>query len=70
MFGKDVKEMGLWLMRFNGQIGILKCKYHEKDRTIQLLRSIKIIGVHPVSVITVATSGTIRSLCPKQAEEK
>ena len=65
IFNKDCKEMGMRLIRFDGTVGILKCSHLEKENTIMLLQSIKKIESKNVEVVTVATSGTIRSLVKK-----
>jgi len=54
--------MGLWLVRFNGTEGILRCKAQEKDTTLLLLQSIKEIETKKVEITTHATSGTIRGI--------
>ena len=37
---KDYKELGLYLIRFDGKKGIIKCYHTHKDNTIKLLKSI------------------------------
>ena len=64
-YNKNLKEMGIRLIRFNGSSGILKCNHQEKENTILLLQSIKNIGSNKVQIIPVGTSGTIRSLIKK-----
>lgn len=68
VFSKDVNEMGLWLVCFDGTTGIVKCKYQEKEHIIQLLHSLKKIGSKHVELITYATSGTIRGLTQEPLE--
>ena len=41
LLNKDFKEMGLFIVRFNGEQGIIRCKHLEKDNTIKLMRSIE-----------------------------
>jgi RNase P/RNase MRP subunit POP5 len=65
LFSKDAKELGLWVVRFDGTTGIVKCRYREKDRTIQLLQTLKKIGSKSVTFTTYATSGTIRGIIDK-----
>ena len=65
IFNKDCREMGIRLIRFDGVAGILKCNHLEKENAIMLLKSIKKIGSKDVEVVTIATSGTIRSLVKK-----
>lgn len=65
-FLKDTKELGLWIVRFDGTTGILKCHYRETENVKQLLQSMKSIGTKPVSITTHATSGTIHGLTDKK----
>ncbi len=57
--------MGLYLIRFDGDKGILKCNHVEKENTIKLLKSIKKISSKKVEIETLGTSGTIKSLVKK-----
>ena len=66
LFSKDFKELGLWVVQFDGTQGILKCRYTEKERAIHLLCSLKRIGMKPVTVTTLSTSGTISGLKDKK----
>jgi len=66
LFSKNLKELRLWVVQFDGRQGILKCHYTEKDHVIQLLVSLKIIGTKPVTIMTYSTSGTIRGLKGKK----
>jgi RNase P/RNase MRP subunit POP5 len=68
LFSKDAKELGLWVVRFDGTTGIVKCRYREKDRTIQLLQTLKKIGSKSVTFTTYATSGTIRGINDKKVK--
>lgn len=61
-FLKNIKELGLWIVRFDGTTGILKCQYQETENVKQLLKSLKNLGTKPVVVTTHATSGTIHGL--------
>lgn len=70
LFSKDYKEMGLWLVRFNGTMGIVKCNYQEKEHTIELLQSLRYIGSRKVTVTTQVTSGTIRTLTHRKRSSK
>lgn len=65
LFSKTTKELGLWVIHFDGTIGIIKCDHTEKERTIQLLHSMKKIGLKSVCFVTNATSGTIRGIIDK-----
>ncbi len=65
LFNKNYRELGLYLIRFNGEQGILQCKHTEKENAIQLLRSIKKVSSKNVQIETLGTSGTIKSLIKK-----
>jgi len=64
-FEVDCKELGIYLTRFNGEQGIVRCKHTEKDRTIELLKSINTIASQKVGIETLGTSGTIKALIKK-----
>ena len=66
LFSKAAKELGLWVVQFDGTTGIIKCNYQEKEHTIQLLQSLKKIGSKSVTVTTSTTSGTIRGITDKK----
>ncbi len=57
--------MGIRLIRFNGVNGIIRCNHIEKDSTIKLLNSIKMISSKKVMIETLGTSGTIKALTKK-----
>jgi RNase P/RNase MRP subunit POP5 len=57
--------MGIYLIRFNGEKGIIKCSHIEKENTIELLKSIKKIASFNVKIDTIGTSGTIKALVKK-----
>ena len=65
IFNKNYKEMGIRIIKFNGSAGILRCNYLERENTIQILKSIKILNFKKVKIETIATSGTIKSLLNK-----
>jgi RNase P/RNase MRP subunit POP5 len=65
LFDTDCKALGIYLTRFNGEQGIVKCNHVEKGRTIELLTSLNKIAYHKVEIETVGTSGTIKSLVKK-----
>lgn len=65
MYNRDYRELKLFLTRFDGKQGILRCKHTEKDNAIDLLNSIKKISNIDVEVKTVGTSGTIKALIRK-----
>jgi RNase P/RNase MRP subunit POP5 len=72
LFSKEAKDLGLWVVQFDGAAGIVKCNYQEKEHTRQLLQKLKKIGSKSVTFTTYATSGTIRGIldkklkCPEQ----
>jgi RNase P/RNase MRP subunit POP5 len=57
--------MGISLIRFDGNKGIIRCNHIEKENTIKLLKSIKTISSYKVDVETLGTSGTIKALVRK-----
>ena len=61
LFDRNFKEMGLFIVRFNGIKGIIRCRHTEKENTIKLMKSIEIIGTRKVKIDTIATSGTIKA---------
>ena len=65
LFNKDCKDIGVSLIRFDGEKGIVKCNHTEKKNTINLLKSIKKISSNKVDVETLGTSGTIKALTRK-----
>lgn len=65
LFDKNCRELGIYLIRFNGEKGIVKCNHTQKDNTIQLLKSINKICLQPVKIETLGTSGTIKALVKK-----
>ena len=66
LFSKNTKELGLWVVQFDGKTGILKCHYTKKEHTKQLLQALKKIGIKSVTITTHATSGTIHGLLQKK----
>jgi len=69
LFSKDCKELGIYLTRFDGEKGIVRCNHIEKENTIKLLKSIRKIYSHEVEIETLGTSGTIKSLMKKHMEK-
>lgn len=65
ILNKDCKEMGIRLVQFERNFGIIRCSHLERDNTIRVLKSIQQISSQKVEVIPIATSGTIRSLIKK-----
>ena len=65
LFNKSCKDLGICLIRFDGEKGILRCNHTEKEKTIELIESIKTINGEDLKFKTIATSGTIKSLNKK-----
>ena len=65
LFRLECNDLGIRLIRFSGNQGIVKCFHDKKTMVIELLDSIKTIDGVTVSVDTVGCSGTIRSLIRK-----
>ena len=57
--------MGIYLIRFDGNMGIIKCNNMNKDETIKILKSIKKISSNNMELKTLGTSGTIKGLVGK-----
>lgn len=64
-FEKECKEVGIYLIRYNDEKGIVRCKHTDKENTIKLLKSIKKISNNQVTIETLGTSGTIKALVRK-----
>ena len=69
LFNKNYRELGLYLVRFNGEQGILRCKHTEKENAIKLLNSIKKVSSKNVEIETLGTSGTIKTLIRKHMDD-
>lgn len=65
LFKRPWKEMGIYLVRFNGKTGIVRCNHKEKENVIEVLKSINSINSQKVKIVTVGTSGTIKALKKK-----
>jgi len=61
--------MGIYLTKFDGEKGIVRCNHIEKENTIKLLKSINKIYSIEVEIKTLGTSGTIKSLMKKHMEK-
>ncbi len=57
--------MGIRIIRFQENKGIIRCNHIEKDNTINLLRSIKELSSSKIKIDTLGTSGTIKALISK-----
>ena len=68
-FEKDFKEAGIYLIKYNDEKGIVRCKHTDKETTIKLLKSINKISNKKVTIETIGTSGTIKSLVRKHIEK-
>ena len=69
LLDKNFKTLGLFIIKFDGRQGIIRCKHVEKDNTIKLLKSIVEINNEKVKISTIKTSGTIKSLTKKHMKE-
>lgn len=69
LYDEHCKEMGLFLLRFNGIYGIVRTRHTEKENTIKLLTSIKKINNQEVEIKTLGTSGTIKALIKKHMKD-
>ena len=65
IYNSDYKQMGIYLTRFNGLKGIIRCNHVDKDKTLKLLKSINILSSYKIRIKTIGTSGTIKSLIRK-----
>lgn len=65
LYKRTCREMGIFLVRFDGTTGIIKCNHIEKDNTINLLKKIRTIGLNNIEIETLGTSGSIKSLIRK-----
>jgi len=63
---KNTRELGLWVVSFDGTTGILKCYHQEKDNVTKLLQSLDKIEKKPMTITTLRTSGTIQGLAQKK----
>lgn len=54
--------MGIRLIQWNGKAGIIRCPLPQKQNTIHLLSSLQRIDDEAITITTIATSGTIKSL--------
>jgi len=62
LFSSTCKEKGFFLVHFNGNAGILRCPLTELENAKTLLQKIDTINNTSVTINTLATSGTIKSL--------
>jgi len=69
LFGEHCKQMGLFLLRFDGEQGIVRCRHTEKENTIDFLTSINEIKENKVQIETLGTSGTIKALVKKHMKD-
>jgi len=65
LYKEKCKKMRLFLVRFDGNIGIIRCRNLEKENVINLLNLINEVNSKKVDIKTVGTSGTIKSLIKK-----
>jgi RNase P/RNase MRP subunit POP5 len=63
LYDVDIKAKRIFLVKFNEDTGIVRCKHTEKDATIKILYNIKKIKNDiDIEIKTLGTSGTIKSL--------
>jgi len=65
LFHTHPKTYGFFLTRFKDNKGILRCHHTEKQKAITLLTSITTIQSYDVTIETIGTSGTIKTLIKK-----
>ncbi|MBN1860770.1 MAG: hypothetical protein JW840_04830 [Candidatus Thermoplasmatota archaeon] len=65
---KRTIDLGLWVVQFDGTIGIIKSLHCETEHVKQLLLSLNNIGGRHVMITTLATSGTICGLSKKKEQ--
>jgi ribonuclease P/MRP protein subunit POP5 len=65
LFQKEPKDLGIMLLRFDNERGILRCKHNHKEDAIKLLISINEVSNNKVKIKTIGTSGTIKKLIKK-----
>ena len=65
VLGKEARNAGVKLVRFNGKEGAVHCFHLYKEEVIEILRGIDRIGDLDVKIETIGTSGTIKSLNKK-----
>jgi RNase P/RNase MRP subunit POP5 len=70
LYSDKCKKMGIFLVRFDGYEGIIRCKHTEKQNVINLMNSINRIGNESIKVETIGTSGTIKALISKFSDKK
>ncbi|RLF32174.1 MAG: hypothetical protein DRM98_04325 [Thermoplasmata archaeon] len=66
MYNKNCREMGIKIVKLNGQKGIVRCDHIEKENTINLLNSIREVSSTKVEIKTLKTSGTIKTFKRKK----
>jgi RNase P/RNase MRP subunit POP5 len=64
-FNKKIREMGIYLIKFDGFKGIIKCNHIYKKEIINIMESIESISSDKVNIKTIGTSGTIKKLINK-----
>jgi RNase P/RNase MRP subunit POP5 len=70
LFSKTLPELGLWVIRFDGTTGILKCHYQQTKNSTMLLHSLTTVGSTAVNITTHATSGTIKALVTRNEHHR
>lgn len=65
LFNKNLKEIGIYLIRYDKNIGIIRCNNINKEDVIKILKSINNISSINLKITTFGTSGTIKGLINK-----
>jgi RNase P/RNase MRP subunit POP5 len=65
LFKQNLNDSGIYIIKFDGNIGIIRCNQMNKDKTIQILKSITKISSNDIEIDTIGTSGTIKGLIKK-----
>jgi RNase P/RNase MRP subunit POP5 len=65
LFDKPCGIYGIYLTRFDGEKGVIRCFHTAKQDSIHLLKSITKIGNTLVTIEPIGTSGTMKTLLQK-----
>lgn len=71
LFDVEIKAKRIFLVKFDKDTGIVRCKHTEKEATIEILKNIKTIKTDTeVEIKTLGTSGTMKSLEKKHMSKQ
>ncbi|MDY6864633.1 MAG: Rpp14/Pop5 family protein [Halobacteriota archaeon] len=63
LFGDvGTSKLGLWLIKFDGKKGIVRCHRDRTEEVRALLAAIDVIYACPVGVVVLRTSGTVKGV--------